>query len=88
MPDENLVELLKEEKPDILAISVTLPLHIDRATKLIEKVREDKQTSKIKIMVGGYPFSIVPDLWNKIGADASAESAKEAIETANKLVLK
>ncbi|MFP8489218.1 cobalamin-dependent protein [Gracilimonas sp. Q87] len=87
MPDEHLVQLLKEEKPDILAISVTMPLHIDRATKLIKKVRENEQTADVKIMVGGYPFSIVPDLWKKIGADASAASAKEAIKIANKLIL-
>ncbi len=87
MPDEHLIKSLKEYKPDILAISVTVPLHIERAAKLIEKVREDERTGEIKIMVGGYPFSIVSDLWEKIGADASAESAKEAIEIANKLTL-
>lgn len=62
-------------------------MHIEKVVKLIEKVREDAQTSKIKIMVGGYPFIIVPDLWRKIGADSSAQSAKEAIEIANKLIL-
>jgi len=87
MPDEHLILFLKEEKPDILAISVTLPLYIERAAKLIEKVREDKRTGNIKIMVGGYPFRIVPDLWKKIGADASSGSAKEAIEIADKLLL-
>ncbi len=87
MPDEDLIKLLNEDKPDILAISVTLPLHIDRAANLIEKVRVDEQAGNIKIMVGGYPFLIVPDLWEKIGADASAKSAKDAIETANKLLL-
>lgn len=87
MPDEHLIKSLKEHKPDLLAISVTLPMHIEKASMLIEKVREDAQTSKIKIMVGGYPFIIVPDLWRKIGADSSAQSAKEAIEIANKLIL-
>lgn len=87
MPDDHLVKLLIENKPDVLAISVTLPLHINRAAQLIKKVREEKQTEGIKIMVGGYPFVIVPDLWKKIGADASAGSAKEAIEIANKLIL-
>lgn len=87
MPDDHLINTLKEFKPDILAISVTLPIHIGKAARLIEKVREDEQTAKIKIMVGGYPFGIVPDLWKKIGADSSAESAKDAIETANKLIL-
>jgi MerR family transcriptional regulator, light-induced transcriptional regulator len=87
MPDEHLIKLLNEEKPDILAISVTLPLHIERAATLIEKVRKDEKAGKIKIMAGGYPFRIVPNLWEKIGADASAGSAKKAIEIANKLLL-
>ncbi|MEX1011684.1 MAG: cobalamin-dependent protein [Balneolaceae bacterium] len=87
MPDEHLIKLLKEDKTDLLAISVTLPLHIEKAARLIEQVREDEQIGKIKIMVGGYPFGIVPDLWKKIGADASEGSAKEAIEMANKLLL-
>lgn len=38
-------------------------------------------------MVGGYPFGIVPDLWKKIDADASAKSAKEAIGIANEIIL-
>lgn len=87
VPDEDVVQLLIEEKPDILGISVTIPLHIHKAAMLIEKVRGNHQTATIKIMVGGYPFSIVPDLWKKIGADASSNSAKEAIEIANKLIL-
>lgn len=88
MPDDHLVKSLKEYNPDILAISVTLPLHIEKAAELIKKVRDDKQVDKVKIMVGGYPFGIVPDLWKKVGADASAGSAKEAIEIANKLLSK
>jgi len=39
-----------------------------------------------KIMAGGYPFSIIPDLQMKIGADATAVSAGQAVETANALV--
>lgn len=87
MSDEHLIKLLNKNKPDILAISVTMPLHIDKAAQLIKKVRADEQTSKIKILVGGYPFGIVPDLWKKIGADASAKSAKEAIGIANEIIL-
>lgn len=86
MPDWELITSLKEYKADILAISVTLPLHIEKTAKLIKKIREDEWAGESKIMVGGYPFRIVPDLWEKIGADASADSAQEAIETANNLL--
>lgn len=86
MPDNHLVKSIKENKPDVLAISVTIPLHINKAKKLIKKLRRDPELQELKIIVGGYPFKIVPDLWKKIGADASAGSATNAIETANKLI--
>ncbi|MDZ7659294.1 cobalamin B12-binding domain-containing protein [Fodinibius sp.] len=86
MPDTHLMQSIKENDPDVLAISVTLPLHISKAKNLIEKLRNDSELENLKIMVGGYPFKVVPDLWKRIGADASAGSASDAIETANKLI--
>jgi methanogenic corrinoid protein MtbC1 len=86
MPDSHLIKSVKEKNTDVLALSVTLPLHISRTKNLIERVRKEKELENLKIMVGGYPFKMVPDLWKKIGADASAGSAHEAIEIANKLI--
>ncbi|SHG21196.1 Methanogenic corrinoid protein MtbC1 [Fodinibius roseus] len=86
MPDEHLIKTLKEFNADILAISVTLPLHIGQAQDLIQKLKRDKEAEDIKVLVGGYPFRFIPDLWKKLGADASASTAKEAIEIANKLI--
>lgn len=87
MPDHHLISSIKHNKADVLAISVILPLNINKAKNLIDKIRADKEMNNVKILVGGYPFRIVPDLWQRIGADASARSAKEAIELANKLIL-
>jgi len=39
----------------------------------------------VKILVGGYPFKVEPELWKTIGADGSANGAREAIELANRL---
>ena len=39
-----------------------------------------------KIIVGGYPFNIDNDLWNKVGADGQALDAETAIEIADNLV--
>lgn len=41
---------------------------------------------ELMIMAGGYPFSIIPNLEQKIGADATAQNARIAIQTANQLV--
>jgi len=43
-------------------------------------------TKKAKIIVGGYTFEIVPDLWQRVGADAFARDAGEAVTAADRLI--
>ncbi|PAU92795.1 cobalamin-binding protein [Aliifodinibius salipaludis] len=85
IPDKHLIRSVKEKNADVLAISVTIPLHISAAKDLIQTLRDESELDNVKIIVGGYPFKMIPDLWKKIGADGWAESADDAIETANKL---
>ncbi len=86
MPVRQLIDAIKEYKSDLLALSVTMPLHLSKAERLIDAVRQDKEIQNIKILTGGYPFRIEPNLWQKIGADGSASTAKEAIQIANTLI--
>ncbi len=86
MPNAQLIHSLLENEADLFAISVTLPVHIGKVKTLIEQIRERDDLKDLKIMAGGYPFAIIPDLEKKIGADATAKSAGQAIETANALV--
>ncbi len=88
MPDDDIIQALFENNADLIAISVTLSMHVGRAEELIQKIRAKEELKKVKIMVGGYPFSIEPDLWQTIGADATAKSAKEAVAIANNMVHK
>lgn len=86
IPDDFLLNSLKEYKADILALSVTLPLHVSKAATLIKHLRENRDLATLKIMVGGYPFLTIPNLWQKVAADAFAENADLAVQTANNLV--
>jgi len=86
MPDTQLIQSLADYEADLLAISVTLPIHIGKVKSLIELIRERSDLKHLKIMAGGYPFAIIPDLQMRIGADATAMSAAQAVETANTLV--
>jgi methanogenic corrinoid protein MtbC1 len=88
MPDIDIIAAIKEQQADILAISVTMPIHVSKAEKLIKKIRSDETLTKLKIIVGGYPFSLVTGLWNRIGADGSAKNAKESVALANYLISK
>ncbi len=86
MPEVNIISSLKEQKPHLLAISVTIPFHLSKAEGLIKEIRLNKELDALKIIVGGYTFNIAPTLWKKMGADGAATNAMEAIEMANDLV--
>ena len=86
MPDNHLIEALRENEANLLAISVTLPIHLNKAKELIRKIKEMDEFRLLTIMAGGYPFRMIPDLYKKIGADTTAATARQAIEAANRLV--
>lgn len=86
MPENQLQLALKEYKADILALSVTLPTHVSKSVSLIDSLRNKDEFKNLKIMVGGYPFITNPNLWKKVGADAFAKNATEAISKANELI--
>jgi MerR family transcriptional regulator, light-induced transcriptional regulator len=85
MPDVNILTAINEQQPDVIGISATMPFHIRKAAALIEKIRSACNPLQCKILVGGYPFSLEPLLWSRIGADGSADDAKGALILANNL---
>lgn len=86
MPANQLQDALKEYKADMLALSVSLPIHVSKASSLIKKIRNNVDLTNLKIMVGGYPFLTNPDLWKIVAADAYAQNANQAVIRANELV--
>ncbi len=86
MPEANILTAIMEQKAQLLAISATMPFHISKVEAIIKKVRSRVENNRVKIIVGGYPFALEPDLWKRTGADGYAVNAREAIALANKLI--
>lgn len=86
MPLSSIIKALHKEKPDLLLLSATMTYHLHAITELITAMHADPNLQHIKVMVGGQPFNIAPDLWKEIGADGYATNASDALEQANKLV--
>lgn len=84
-PAKSIVDLMNGLKPDILAISATMPFHVRLASELVAEIR-NSATAETRILVGGYAFNAVSDLWKRVGADASARDAEGALSIATKLV--
>lgn len=84
-PQADLLRTLAERHVDVLAVSATMTFHVRIVAELIAAVRS-KLGDSVKVLVGGYPFNVEPELWRRIGADGSARDAGEAIALARQLV--
>lgn len=85
-PVSEIINILKDKDIDLLSVSVTLPFQFENAKELISKVKSDVELKNLKIMVGGRLFLQSDDLWKKIGADAFAKDAKDAVKVADSLL--
>lgn len=77
-PSESVLRTIKERQPDVLGLSATITMHVSDVRSLIQQVRSSDVGDGVKILVGGYPFNIAPELWRRIGADGFAPNAQEA----------
>lgn len=69
---------------DLVLLSATLGLHLTPLKNAIHELR--RQSPETSILVGGQIFSAIPSLWEKVGADAMAQSTRDALVQADKLV--
>lgn len=70
-------------RPELLALSATLAIHLDAVRETIRQVRA---AHRLPIIVGGAAFAGSHDLWRAVGADDIADSATEAVERAQRLI--
>jgi signal transduction histidine kinase len=86
VPDTSIVQTVNERRPDLLLISATMTFHVNAVARLIELIRNCEAGPTVKIMVGGYPCNVDPELWRRVGADGSACDAIEALDVADRLL--
>lgn len=85
-PSNSIIQQAIDHKVDILALSATLITHVQEMRPIIERLH--KESPQIKILVGGYPFNVDSELWNRIGADGFANNAIDAIHWAEQHIKK
>jgi len=85
-PHPDVIRTVIDRKADVLGISATITYHVHEVEKLIAAVRRNPDCGAVKILVGGYPFNIDPELWRQVGADGWAEDADRAIAMAEHLL--
>lgn len=88
LPAKSVVDLLIETRAPVLCISVTVATHLMRAAELIGEVRANPNCAEIGIVVGGGAFARAPFLWRRMGANAYAADAREAVAACETLIAK
>ncbi|MFZ5351203.1 MAG: cobalamin B12-binding domain-containing protein [Bacillota bacterium] len=86
-PVQSIISFIENVKPHMIGISVTMSFNLASAEQLIAKIRS-QAGGDIVILLGGYPFNNIPDLWKSIGADACSGNALDALITADRLLIK
>jgi methanogenic corrinoid protein MtbC1 len=84
-PSAGILSAIAEREADILAVSVTMHYNVDAARTLVGEVRRSPDAGGLKVLVGGRPFLLAPNLWTTVGADAFAADAEQAAVTAAQL---
>ncbi len=84
VPPDKFVEAVKNEKPDVVAMSALLTTTMRSMGHTVTLLKEAGLRESVKIMVGGAP--VTSDFARQIGADAYASNAPAAAEMAKKFV--
>ncbi len=84
VPAEDFVEAVKNEKPDIVALSALLTTTMPSMELTIEYLIKAGLRDQVKVLTGGAP--VTEEYSQRIGADAYAPDASRAVNVADALV--
>jgi methanogenic corrinoid protein MtbC1 len=77
LPEAELVAMLRQKRPFLLALSVATAFNLEKARSVIAAVRAVPELSGMRILAGGLAFSSVPRLCQEFGADGYGANLDE-----------
>lgn len=83
VPDDEVLKLIGEYRPELLVMFATLPSGVPSVRKLIDYLREVNSCPTMQIMCCGGIYKRAEGLSDEIGADLYAPDALEAVQIAN-----
>ena len=84
-PPHSILQTVQEHQVEVLALSATMTFHVSEVTNIISSLRS-QNSLPTRVLVGGYPFNLSPDLWRKVGADGYAMDAETAVTAADRVI--
>ena len=80
VPEDYMLNAVRENRPDLVALSVTMPQHLIDCERLVKAIK--KEFPKQKIAVGGRAFMSTDEIWKQWPADFYAENALDLLKKA------
>jgi methanogenic corrinoid protein MtbC1 len=77
VPTSHLVRMVREQMPDLLALSVSMTYHLPALRTALEQVRAI--APRLHIAVGGLAFTWVPGLERELGVSFHGKDARELV---------
>jgi len=84
VPTDEIIDAVKEHKPDILGLSALLTVTMPKMREAIETLKLADLREKVKVIIGGSP--VTPEFAERIGADHCAVNALEGVRKCTKWV--
>ncbi len=88
LPPQELCEAARQERPQIVALSVTLPSHLVEMGETVRALRSLAWDTRFAILLGGAPFATDPAICSSLGGDACAATGFDALRVARALALR
>ena len=80
VPPESLQRMVRERKPDVVALSASIAPHLPQLRSTIASLREAAGPRQPLFVVGGRIFHDQPQLVGQVGADLTAQDAAQAVQ--------
>ncbi len=84
VPTDHLLPILEREKPDLLALSVTMSFNLPALQAAVERVIATGR--RLPIAVGGHAERWSPQVAASLGVDATAQNALEMVQATRRLL--
>ena len=84
VPVERFVETVRQEKPQVVALSTLMSTSMNHMGRLVSDLRDVGLRDGVKVIIGGAPVS--RSFAEKIGADGYSENATEAVKLVDRLL--
>lgn len=90
IPAVEVSRAVAQRNARVLAISVTMSMHLDGAREMIRYVRSKnvgKHARELTVVAGGLPFLLDPELYRRVGADGTGSEPDRVVEVVDRLTM-